>query len=53
VLKFAISPRCWTLPRTAPAHVLRYVVEPAVTADDEDVIVGDGAEGLVAHANIL
>jgi hypothetical protein len=35
------------LPWPASAHVLRDVVEPTVPADDEDVVVGDGTEGLV------
>ena len=37
-----------TLPRTALA-CRNGVVEGAVAADHEDVVIGDGAEGLLEH----
>jgi hypothetical protein len=40
-----------TLPRALPANVFGdALVEGAISADHEDVVVGDGAEGLIAHA---
>ena len=42
-----------TLPRALLANVVGDdLVEGAVAADDEDVVVGDGAEGLVSHPNV-
>ena len=37
------------LPWALLADVVRQLVKPAVVIDDEDVVVGDGAEGLVLH----
>ena len=39
-----------TLPRSLLANLLGHeLVELAIAADHEDVVVGDGAEGLVLH----
>jgi len=37
------------LPGALMADMIGQLVKPAVVADDEDVVVGDGAEGLVLH----
>ncbi len=39
-----------SLPRALLADVIRQFVKSAIVADDEDVVVGDGAEGLVLHS---
>ena len=47
----AISPRC--MPCHGPADVIGQRVELPVPADDEDVVVGDGTEGLVVHRTLV
>jgi len=39
------------LPRAAVAHVIGELVEVAITADHEEVDVGDGAQSLVPHGS--
>ena len=41
-------PALHSLPRALMAYMIGQLVKPAIVADDKDVVVGDGAEGLVA-----